>query len=129
MLRAIAIGLLFVVVAQSGCAWSRSQPIVIRDIEATNQHVGQIVRLEGEVTNTKCPTILGVDVEMPSRPIPGSDWREVIDLRGKRAIAIGKLMEYEIPESVKGQSRAAGKYMTLIDPQTGEVAVAQSLED
>jgi len=54
---------------------------LLKDPNEREAAVLKYVRVEGVVSNTKQPQIAGVDVEMPSKPIPGSTGREVHDLR------------------------------------------------
>jgi hypothetical protein len=58
---------------------------VITEHKEVVKHIGEKVTIVGEVTNTKVPQILGVDVSS-NEP----------DLRGKRAQATGILERYEV---------------------------------
>lgn len=109
---------------------SGRQTILITDATdgaALAAAVGEWVRVEGEVSNTKIPQIAGVDVDMPSEPIAGSTSEQVVELRGTPAWAEG-ILERRIvgPEEVGNSvaSRGAGAYYHLIDPATGRTAVA-----
>ena len=89
--------------------------------------LGEWVRVEGEVSNTKVPQIAGVDVAMPTEPITGSRWEQVVELRGTPAWAEGILERRVVrPEQVDHTiaSRGAGTFYRLVDPGTGKTAVA-----
>jgi hypothetical protein len=62
------------------------------------QHVDQVVRVVGIVTNTTVPTIAGVDVALSDR-----------DLRGQTAEAIGILRRWEVTAAQLNAARAAGR--------------------
>jgi len=71
--------------ALCGCESRAPQrPVIIRtaDLDA---HVGEVVVIRGEVSDTKIPGILGVAVRSDNP-----------DLRGRRAEAIGVLQRYEV---------------------------------
>lgn len=93
-----------------------SAPAVLVEREADLAgHVGELVTLHGVVTNTKLPTLLGVDVASDSP-----------DLRGREAWATGRLERFDEPPSEVGgvmqQSRGAGARLRLVDPQGAGLA-------
>src|SRR2546425_9725033 len=60
-------------------------PIVITDASDRGEldaAVGKWVRVEGEMWPGKQPQIGRVDVDMPSKPIPGSTSRRIVEVRG-----------------------------------------------
>ena len=117
----------------AGCAQhSAAEPIVVTEASNPSQReslVGKHVKLVGTVINSKIPTIMGVDVEMPSEPIAGSTGRTVIDLRGKKATAEGILRREVVTSVPEGAAhRGTGTFYWLADVKTGKMAVAQSAE-
>ena len=65
--------------------------MVLTDYAELDAHVGELVTVRGEVSNSKIPTILGVDVQS-SDP----------DLRGQQAEATGVLQRSVVtPESLE----------------------------
>jgi len=99
---------------------------VITKVSQREILVGQFVRIEGVVSNTLMPQLVGVDIEMPSEPIAGSVARKVIDLRDKSAWAEGVLVRNVVrPEEIRPgtQNRGAGVFYRLLDPQTSKTAV------
>lgn len=86
---------------------------VIRSPTEVDAHVGQIVTLEGEVAQSKIPTLLGVDVNET-----GSDGH---DARGKRCRATGRLektvvTQQEIDREPISANRGAGTFYALVNP-------------
>lgn len=101
----------------AGCASPYVDPLsrpLVDTPEAVGRFEGKDVRLVGEVSNTKIPQILGVDVTSDNP-----------DLRGLRAEAYGILKRQVVTEE---QARAldekmvahrgAGSYWILYDPKT-----------
>ena len=101
-----------------GC--SQGRQVVITNANQLDSHVGQVVTLRGQVTNTKTPTILGVYVSSNSP-----------DLRGQLAEATGLLEKRTVTqEAINNADAIAGpiqndgpgiKYR-LFDPKTQKEA-------
>lgn len=73
-----------------GCGTRTPAPHVIVRVGDLDAHVGEVVLIRGEVSNTKIPQILGVDVRS-NNP----------DLRGQSAEAVGVLQRHEVsPEEI-----------------------------
>ena len=90
-----AVSVLMLVLAVSGCA-QFSRPPVLTSVQEIDRRVGEVVTLRGEVSNTKVPTLLGVDVESVHP-----------DLRGKEAEATGVLYREAVTaESLSHQGKA-----------------------
>lgn len=112
-----AILLLFIANFLSGCASRYVDPLsrpLVDTPEAVVRFEGQNVRLVGEVSNTKIPQILGVDVSSDSP-----------DLRGMRAEAYGVLKSFVVTEEEARAldrqmvaHRGAGTFWILYDPKT-----------
>lgn len=66
---------------------AKTVPVLTEKKEVV-KHIGEKVTLVGEVSNTKMPQILGVDVAS-----------DAPDLRGKRAEATGILERYEVTQA------------------------------
>jgi len=103
-----------------------SQLPTINGKSQVDEHVGELVAIEGVVSNTKIPTILGVDVSSDSP-----------DLRGERAAAVGVLhkwtvtqeeLDAQIAERGVFAHRGPGTYYRLVDPETGATAQVQALK-
>jgi hypothetical protein len=102
-------------------------PILVTDYSRLPSVVGERVRVEGEVANSKQPSIAGVDVDLQSIPVPGTAAFHEDELRGKRAWAEGVVIQTVVtPDEVDNstQNRGAGTFYSLIDPMTGRLAVA-----
>jgi|GEM_PF-2849177 len=86
-------------------------PVVLTSRDQLDAHVGQLVTLRGEVSNTKIPEILGVDVQS-NHP----------DLRGQYAEATGVLHRYVVtPDEIEAANfanRGAGVFYRLKDPDS-----------
>jgi hypothetical protein len=91
--RTPLLGLVFCAIC-AGCNRSPSAPIVppideqallITQAEQLDAAVDKLVTIQGEVANTKIPTILGVDVSSDSP-----------DLRGQKATATGILRKWTV---------------------------------
>lgn len=107
------------------CGWSgrlaaEAVPVITEAREIA-KHVGQTITIVGEVSDTKVPQILGVDVTSESP-----------DLRGHAAEATGILERYEVTEAqVREMDRAhvahrgAGVFFRLRDEQRNTDAQAQ----
>lgn len=84
------------------------QHTLITDATALDSYVGQLVTIRGEVSNSKIPTILGVDVQS-NNP----------DLRGQFAEATGVLQRHVVtPEEIATANfahRGAGIFYRLKD--------------
>ncbi len=100
----------------AGC----TSPTSLTDLARRDAHVGRKIRIVGEVSNTKIPQILGIEVDSNSP-----------DLRGQIAEAEGVLERYEITkeefdrqwhESGPFQSRGPGVFYRLRVPFSRETA-------
>ena len=95
-------------------------PVLITKEAEISKHVGQVVRLEGTVENSKIPTLLGVDVSCDS-----------IDVRGMRAWAEG-ILKKEVVEAKDvdpySAGRGEGTYYYLENPLKGRLAYALPLD-
>ena len=89
--------------------------MLIHSRDEVAKHLGEVVILQGEVTNSKQAMLLGVDVESSSP-----------DLRGQEAWAAGRLEKYQVDDPMKDgvirQGRAAGTYVRLVAPLNGGLA-------
>lgn len=87
------------------------QHTLITDATELDTYVGQLVTIRGEVSNSKIPTIMGVDIQSDSP-----------DLRGQIAEATGILQRYFVtPEDVENANyahRGAGVFYRLKDPNS-----------
>lgn len=104
----------------------KETPVLLTSREKIDDNVGKLVTIKGEVTNTKIPSILGIDVES-SEP----------DLRGKAATATGILKKWTVTEEeLKKQieekgifaNRGAGTFYRLADPKTGVTVQVQAAQ-
>lgn len=83
---------------------------VLTDKKDLDQYVGKTITIQGVVSNTKVPTIIGVDVDSFNP-----------DLRGKKAQATGVLIKWTVdPKDVDpySQNRGAGTFYRLKDPNS-----------
>lgn len=97
-----------------------SPPLITRE-DQLDAHVGELVTVRGEVTNTKWPTILGVDIASDDP-----------DLRGRQGEATGILERYVVTQEelealtaeMGGpfQNRGPGTFYRLRDEQSNETA-------
>lgn len=104
---------------------SRSCPI-LSDANQLDAHVGEIVILHGIVTNTKIPTIIGVDVASVDP-----------DLRGQPAEATGLLLRWVVTPSdlqmaqdhpgLTTADRGPGVFYRLADPHSNEAVPVRPL--
>lgn len=99
-----------------GCnATTQRQPAVLTSADQVDDHVGEIVTIRGEVSNTKIAMIIGVDVQS-SNP----------DLRGQRAEATGLLRCYVVTTeqvaNAKYANRGPGVFYRLKDVDSDYVA-------
>lgn len=99
-----------------GCnATTQCQPAVLSSPDQLDDHVGEIVTIRGEVSNTKIPMIIGVDVHSSSP-----------DLRGQFAEATGLLRHYVVTtEQVANANyanRGRGAFYRLKDVDSDYVA-------
>lgn len=97
-------------------------PILVTRAEQVKDAVGQLVTLQGEVVNSKIPTILGVDVESFAP-----------DLRGQQATATGILRQWTVTreeigaKGVVSAGRGPGTYHRLVKVDTDETVQVQPL--
>ena len=99
---------------------AKTDPIVIRTEADVANNVGQYVRLEGTVLNSKMPLLLGVDISCDS-----------LDLRNEKAWAEGILEQTVVKESEVDPysgGRGAGTYYQLIDPGSKRLANVRPLK-
>ena len=89
----VSIWLLLSLAALCGISHAADAIPIITDAKELSKHIGEEVTLVGEVSNSKMPQILGVDVKSDNP-----------DLRGKMAEAHGTLERYEV---TKAQADAA----------------------
>ena len=99
----------------SGCATQPPPPVVLTDYAELDAHVGELVTVRGEVSSSKIPTILGVDVQSFDP-----------DLRGQQAEATGFLQRRVVtPESLERvdfASRGPGVFYRLKDKDSNDEA-------
>ena len=97
-----------------------NDPAVVTEPNNLDSYIGKEIIIKGKVSNTKIPTILGVDVNS-FQP----------DLRGNMAQAQGVLKKWIVPESSKrnGEAtrRSPGTYYRLVNPKTGEITKVHPL--
>jgi hypothetical protein len=99
-----------------------SPPVITRE-DQLDAHVGELVTVRGTVTDTKWPTILGVDVASGDP-----------DLRGRQGEATGMLERYVVTQEELDaltaemggpfQNRGPGTFYRLRDQGTNETAPA-----
>src|SRR5689334_20295904 len=97
--------------------------------ENLDDHVDTQVTIQGEVSNTKLPQILGVEIGTFN-----------VELRGKLATATGVLKKIIVTEEdikridakfggkVTPARRGAGTFYRLVDPKTDMIAQAREVE-
>jgi hypothetical protein len=93
---------------------------IVKKAADLDKHVGKLITIKGEVTNTKIPQILGVDVASDSP-----------DLRGKMATATGVLEKTVVLEKDVDKytaNRGAGTFYRLKDPKTNYDAQVQEVK-
>ena len=81
--------------------------IIVTKPEDLEQYVNKVITLKGMVTNTKTPTIIGVDIASDNP-----------DLRGQYAEATGKLIKLVLSEEdidITSTNRGAGIFYRLQD--------------
>lgn len=84
---------------------------MLRSVSEVPAHVGEIVTLEGTVTETKLPTLVGVDVNEVDA--------DGHDVRGKRCHAVGRLekkvvTQAELDREPIHANRGAGTFYSLV---------------
>lgn len=114
MTRVCCITLLLGITALLGCAGhTHRYPILITQPTEVADHVGKVVLLRGVVTNSKIPTINGVEVDAPKYPEPD----RVVEV-------MGRLDRYRIESSsdeLPVATRPPGVYYRLVDTSTGKL--------
>lgn len=102
---------------------ANAAPILVTRAEQVKDAVGQLVTLQGEVGNSKIPTILGVDVESFDP-----------DLRGQQATATGILRQWTVTreqldkeKGVVSAGRGPGTYYRLVNVDSDETVQVQPL--
>ena len=109
----LTVTLLVLFVSVQSCAQSRnqnSQTVVVANEEELGDYLGQLITIKGEVSNTKIPQILGVDVASDDP-----------DLRGEIAIATGTLEKWVVTEDEVDNTvanRGAGTFYRLTDKES-----------
>ena len=86
------------------------EPVIVAHEEELDDYVGQLITIKGEVSNTKIPQILGVDVASDDP-----------DLRGEFAVATGVLVKWIVTEDEVDNSvanRGAGTFYRLTDKES-----------
>jgi hypothetical protein len=84
--------------------------VIVANEEELDDYVGQLITIKGEVSNTKIPQILGVDVAS-----------DTPDLRGEIAIATGILETWFVTEDEVDNTvanRGAGTFYRLTDKES-----------
>ena len=102
-------------------------PVLITNWNESDAAVGQRVRVEGVVTNSKQAQIDGIDIEASY----DSGDSKVTDLRDQPAWAEGIVIRHVVtPAQVDNfiQNRGAGTFYELLDPFTGQMAIAHPLQ-
>jgi hypothetical protein len=98
------------------------QPLLITRHDQVEAAVGKLVTIRGEVTNSKIPTMLGVDVESFDP-----------DLRGQPAQATGVLETWTVTREqleatqLPFANRGPGTFYRLVTPGTHEEAHVEPL--
>jgi len=95
---------------------SNDATIVMDESELPN-YIEKLITIKGEVSNTKIPQILGVDI-VSDDP----------DLRGKKAMATGILESWTVKEEdidPYSANRGAGTFYRLKDPVSGKTVQVQ----
>ena len=99
-----------------GCSTSKKsaavdkEDITLTDASELDKYVGKEICIVGEVSNTKIPQILGVDV-VSENP----------DLRGSKGMACGVLVKWIVEESEVDPytaNRGAGTFYQIVHPET-----------
>ncbi len=114
MTRELSFILIILTTCLLGC--NQGRHVVITDRNQLDSHIGEVVTIRGQVTDTKWPTILGVRVSSDSP-----------DLRGQLAEATGRLEKWTLTqEAIDAANAIAGPIQTdgpgikyrLFDPKT-----------
>ena len=90
---------------------------IIESSEQLDKYVGKSITIKGAVTNTKIPTIMGIDI-LSDNP----------NLRGKLGVATGILQKTVLTEDEIDKyaaNRGAGTFYKLLDPDTNFAAQVQ----
>lgn len=91
---------------------------IIESSEQLDKYVGKSITIKGVVTDTKIPTIMGIDI-VSDDP----------NLRGKLGVATGILQKTVFTEDEIDKyaaNRGAGKFYKLKDPETNFAAQVQN---
>ncbi len=107
----------------AGCGASEKagegeKAIIVMNESDLPKYAGILIKIKGEVYNTKIPQIIGVDIES-----------EDPDLRGKKAMATGMLEKWVVEEKdvdPYSANRGAGTFYRLKDPVTGSTVQVQA---
>lgn len=94
--------------------------IMVENQEDLEKYVGELITVKGEVSNTKIPTVIGVDISSYSP-----------DLRGKIGIATGileKIVVLEEDVDMYSTNRGAGTFYLLRDPKSKHLSQVQEIE-
>jgi hypothetical protein len=97
-------------------------PALITDRSQLRDHLDQLVTLRGELTRTKIPTILGVDVD-EGTATPGALAEATGVLRGDRVTQ--EEIDERIRQSGQFAHRGAGTFYKLVRPSGGGLAAAR----
>lgn len=114
-MKNVLFSLLILFVSFSSCfaqneTQTTNNPDTILSHEDLNKYVGKLITIMGQVSNTKIPTIIGVDVSS-DKP----------DLRGEMAIATGILEKWIVSENevdILSANRGAGTFYRLKVPNS-----------
>ena len=101
-------------------AEKESSSMLITNSSQLPNWIGELITIRGEVSNTKIPQIIGVDISSDSP-----------DLRGKNAEATGVLEFWEVKASEVDKysaNRGAGAFYRLTDPVSGETVQVKAVK-
>lgn len=112
--------LLFISCSAQKDSTNNKEIITVENNEDLEKYVGELITIKGEVTNTKIPTLIGVDISSDSP-----------DLRGKIGIATGILEKRVVLEDdvdIYSANRGAGTFYRLREPNSNYEAQVQEIK-
>jgi ABC-type Fe3+-hydroxamate transport system substrate-binding protein len=117
--------ILILVSFTTGCTTLHKSPMnsppILTEESQIADYTGQVVCLQGFVSNTKIPQLLGVDITS-----------DTPDLRGEKATATG-ILRMEIVKSKEvdpySANRGAGTFYQLVDEKTGSLVQVREMTD
>lgn len=118
---AIVAALLF-----SACASRNHRCPVLTDASQLDAHVGEIVILRGIVTNTKIPTITGVDVTSDDPDLRGRP-AETTGLLWRWVVTEEDLREEQADPGPTSANRGPGVFYRLVDPHSNQTVQARPI--